>query len=524
MRIHVLLRAAAGVLAAALLLLAIPPSKSADLIILKDGFTLHANVIKKVKTEFEPETKQAITITQGYELEDGARRIRLSWNQVLDGKKQEQTDKADIVALEIKFRRRLSAPARPILQINEVTAWNDKLVREFKADTEQGPIKAEQQLGFFSSQFARVDALNYSWSAYYFTRELGLDTVQSLLRKHPQLNQKNGKPNALQRFRIYRFLVQAGWYDAAEKELDQFLKDFPDEKEKAESARENLRELRNQQWADAIEQGFRAGRHRWTQDQLAQFLDKSKDEKLLVRARALKAKYEKANEDLKQARRFLTELPEQLKVGAEKQLAEAAAALLAEIRLDHFLPPEPDQAKTDRFKFQRLEAFLGMARQAERARQKGTKAAQPGELLAYAVTGWFLGSNVAEGKMDSAIRLWQARRFVLQHQRTHSVEKREELVYAFQKDDLVPFDELAQLIGVLPPPEPEELMSSEKSNGLPAVLELATNLPWGRKKGVRYLVQLPPEYHHNRPYPVLFVLHHATNTARDMIGPWRGLA
>ena len=63
---------------------------------------------------FDPETKQAFEITQGYELEDYARRIRLSWNQFLEGKKQEQTDKADIVALEMKFRRRISTGSRRV--------------------------------------------------------------------------------------------------------------------------------------------------------------------------------------------------------------------------------------------------------------------------------------------------------------------------------------------------------------------------------------------------------------------------
>src|SRR5207244_13603359 len=140
------------------------------------------------------------------------------------------------------------------------------------------------------------------------------------------------------------------------------------------------------------------------------------------------------NEYRKQANQVVGELPGQLKADKDKQLVEAVAAIVAELRLDHFLPPDTNQAKLERHKFQRLEAFLSLARQAERARKKGAKAASPGELLSLAVTGWHLGSNSAETKIEAAVRLWRARQFVLQYQKTHDPDKRKDLRYAYEKD------------------------------------------------------------------------------------------
>src|SRR5262249_27180299 len=155
---------------------------------------------------------------------------------------------------------------------------------------------------------------------------------------------------------------------------------------------------------------------------------------------------------------------------------------------------------------------------------------------------WLLGSNAAEAKVDTGIRLWQARRFILDHQKTHNAMNRQQLVTAYQKGEGIPFDELAQVIRSMPPPEPFD--HSMLRNGpwaagtlpfpstpvywalftcqkfLPARFELQADLPWAARKGPTYSLQLPPEYHHGRSYPVLFALHDAGEPAEKLFQRW----
>src|SRR5205823_11427089 len=111
----------------------------------------------------------------------------------------------------------------------------------------------------------------------------------------------------------------------------------------------------------------------------------------------------------------------------------------------------------------------------------------------------------------------------------------------------VPVDELVQLIHFLPPPEPYErtlLKNGAWAAGAlpfrPAVLywalfaaqkfapptsyALRADLPSNLRKGPSYLLQLPPEYHDGRAYPVLFVLHEGGEKPEEMLQRWSTLA
>ena len=75
---------------------------------------------------------------------------------------------------------------------------------------------------------------------------------------------------------------------------------------------------------------------------------------------------------------------------------------------------------------------------------------------------------------------------------------------------------MAQLIGTLPPPEPDEKLPTDT---------IETQII-GKRRGPVYLLRLPPEYRHGRPYgyPVLFVLHQGGEKAKAMIDRWTDLA
>src|SRR5439155_12373527 len=116
-----------------------------------------------------------------------------------------------------------------------------------------------------------------------------------------------------------------------------------------------------------------------------------------------------------------------------------------------------------------------------------------------------------------------------------------------QKAEALAFDELAQLIRFLPPPEPFNLWSTALGPWpvpaphwplatlywpvltghwplRPDYNQFQANAPDSIRKGPTYLVQLPLEYHSGRSYPVLFVLHEGNATPQATLRRWSRLA
>src|SRR5262249_15064595 len=147
------------------------------------------------------------------------------------------------------------------------------------------------------------------------------------------------------------------------------------------------------------------------------------------------------------ANRFLHTLPEDVIGPNAEMLCEAAEGIRDDLYVEGL---------------DRLEPFINLAEQAERAQKQGRIPAQKAEeLLSLAVTGWLLEKESAESKPDAARKLWKARNFVLTYVRTHNVPARRKLLDSYQKDEPVELEELARIVAVLPPPEAEDKIKSE---------------------------------------------------------------
>jgi len=139
---------------------------------------------------------------------------------------------------------------------------------------------------------------------------------------------------------------------------------MPDQKEKIDSAQENLKKLRLQKQLDDIKRGAAAGRHEWVRKRLGEFPREDTDEKLLDQVRLLAEKYDTAVQNHRLARRFLSELPAKISDPTQRRLfTETAAVISAELTYDHFLKKENDNEAG------RLDAFLSLAQQAEQQKE-----------------------------------------------------------------------------------------------------------------------------------------------------------
>lgn len=471
----------------------------ADVVILKDGYVLQGKLRQESDLIY---TKDAgvIPIAKGfYMVDDDVRRVifpsRLIPNaQAIDNKETLKGPGVEI--FQTNATRLNSLKMEGLGLVTKITEWNEKWERSLTFQTTVGPETVKQKLRVMTPHAIQVDADRYRWTSCYLTKEYGVAQIKTLLYDHPDLREKGGMVDVSKRIRIFRFLMQAGWLEEAEQELDQLQKDAPTQKAKIDEARQTLRTFQAQSFCDDLERASKAGRHEWAIKWMERFPKDAADERLQLQFRTLQRKYEDGQEAIALARKLLATLPAMTSPeDHRKAFTAAAAAILAELNFDNH---------------ERLKPFLDYARQAERKRTMGEVPAHtPSELMALAVTGWLC--NIAETEANHAVKLWKARQLILEYQRTHNEGARQALLAQVEKLELK-IDIVAMVIRHLPPPEPEEKISNQPT-------EMQTNL-FNRTQGSAYLLQLPREYHPGRPFPVLIVMGPGTESVKDSLTRW----
>lgn len=492
------LRAGAVVLTAAGVAALLATPAAAHLIVFKDGFVLEGTVKREINVYFDPVTKEPVHMPKGhFVLDDGPRRIWFSPTQaaVVEGKApppEEQVQGKEVFWVNGKI-------LPPLLEVLETTELNDKNERQiiFRT-TSDPPMKLKQQLGWLTPTYARFDAPGrYQWSALYLTRELGPDVVTKLLANHPafkDLDKLHEGARAARRFRLVDFLVQAGWYEHAEKELDKIQGDFSMQKDRVAAARKSIGRYRARDRFEEIKRLHAAGLFELAKHKMTDFPDKDASEQMLATLQEIRSQYESGEETAREAARLLRDLRKEAN-GDAAPLGAAVDTILEELQAESA---------------GRLEAFCGQARQAERQRKKGAKPDMSAtELLSLATSGWLLGSAGAEPRLETALRLWKTRETILGYLRASSKADREALLtglLAESRQDAI-LDEVQQMLPVLPPPE-----ALQKPG--PEAIERPIKV--GRFKS-SYQLLLPPEYRTSRLWPVLVLLHREGEKPEDML-------
>jgi pimeloyl-ACP methyl ester carboxylesterase len=290
--------------------------------------------------------------------------------------------------------------------------------------------------------------------------------------------------------RLYRFFVECRWYDEASRELDEIERTLPEAKERVEKARTALRQLMAEATLGEAQRAFDVGQIESCQQLIISLPREGWDGDLGLRINALRVKVETLRHRLEQARRYLRTLPDGAEGRFAEMLCEAASVIREELYVEGL---------------DRLEPFLNLAEQAERAIKAGREPTdRPEQLLARAVTGWLLGKEAADGRPEVAYRLWRARQMAATYIRTPLARDRQLLLERYEKGPKAEIEELSRIIALLPPVEAELIDSAEKE---PRPQERRTQLPGVSRPSVPYWIQVPPEYRPGRPYPLLVVLH-----------------
>ncbi|MEZ6141603.1 MAG: hypothetical protein R3B84_13610 [Zavarzinella sp.] len=480
------------------------PNAWADVIILKDGYTIHGKALKEKATIRDPISGDAFVTDKADGLtmiDDGARYVIIPQRQQLgDIGANDRFQAMSTYTYQGKFfPGNLRFPGN--VHSPEVGSWDyanwRRNIKYIDGDKPAFYHLLKQQITLISPHYIYINSWSHFIQTSYLTKEFPIADLRGLLQNHPDLVEKANEVVPARRERLFRFWLQAELYDEADVELKRLQKDAPQEVELIQKLTAELNEARYKKILDAITVANKANRHEWVQQQLKQLNIATLPENSSIKVATWKAEYETLEK--KQARML-----HQLKLWSSKLdgadptfLKPAVAALQNEIHLSALT---------------RLDTFLTLAEQAERDVQSGREPTQtPAELLSAAITGWHLGKIGAEANTTTANKVWNTRLMALEYLAGGSPRERQVRMEKYLASDLkLPYDELEKVIEALPPPLSPEMITTEPSyqNTGPLV-----NVP----EGVRYFLKLPKEYHPSRPHPLLVLLPEIGQLPHDMV-------
>jgi hypothetical protein len=522
-------------------------ARGADTVILKDGFVIQGTPRKELTTITDPATGKAFQIAKDGALDmidEGPKLVIFSKQARQPGEVGPDVSlRPEYRAYKMTFagqKRNDPLPAGAVLDPARSTDFDARWVRTLHVTIGAAFDKLEQQITYLDPYTCYMVSPTHSWRIGYRTNEMDPAKVRKLLSTHPDLKEADGKPDAGKRVAVAKFMLDAGWVGAAKEDVEKVRAAFPDGAmpPAAKEAFDRLvREVDAAVAAAVVKEAaaaLDAGRYRYGAEVLGVFPKETADPRQTDEASKLTARLKATREQYDAGRRLLRAvLDEATGLGRANPLVAAAGGAAAPA-----VPPKPlagplatlvpaaeyVYAELHPDSAHRVEFFVTLAAQAEReARQGRDPSKTPAELLATAVSGWVRGRTGSTPDPDRALGLWAAREAVLAYQRSDDANRRNEVLAAYRRGKPIPIDELAQVISLLPPAEPENLAARAgtpvNGAGVPPGVYRRKSAPCSLELGgVEYVVRLPPEYHHGRAYPVIVALTQPGLDPEQMLG------
>ncbi len=545
-RLRVTLPALLGAALAAMPVLAAPPEPV--VVTLWDGFTIRGRHLREKETVQEGNVSIEVQKLNGFDIvEDGPKFVIVS----ASGKRAASIEAAVLparTAYKTRLATRRNNPLPPLSRIDFAAEfdkdWKRRLVG-ISAPTDQDPggqrFPITEQITSIDPYTFATNSPSDQFSTAFHTSERSPAEIRKLLHLHPDLRDSPASPDVMRRLAVAEFLgeVAAGersrrafdFAAEARKELGELAAKVPPAGWPApEGARHGrLLAALDRAVADAaldeLEAMVRTGRYDAARDFVRAFPAEQLDAGQVARLGAARAASEAVRPPYEETAARLREVVEREsgmrqyqaigsvsgpgpalfsprpKLNADQQiLVDAGDEILAELSFDTA---------------NRLELFKESAAAASLARSKGQQPRDSSwNLLAYAVSGWLKGRAGADADVPAAVRVWRLRELALKCQREPLGNNRQMLLAAFAQQYGAPApDELAQVITLLPPPEPFDPASPQvtpltpaECEGVPGVVRVTTGPLADYPAGATYLLRLPPEYQPGRSYPVLIAL------------------
>ncbi|HZZ78948.1 MAG TPA: PHB depolymerase family esterase [Gemmataceae bacterium] len=475
--------------------------KREAIVIFKDGFDIKGTVNEKVREYvWDKDSGRGFPVMSGeFFLTDHVRTITFSPTQVTKVYQPKAGEMRENMLLKLRdsfpLQKRHILPEFEMDKIGDWTEKGDRIIN-FTNKANNRPIVMKQQMAMVTPQFIQVTTDDYEWNPTYFTEEIGRELTRKVAL-HILNTRKQFKelPDAQKYLKLAEFMQQAGWYKETELELQAIIDNHPTYKKTAEEMLDKLKAEKTNLYVDDIERLGNIGQHSIAMQRLEVYernnFKKIVRPALAIKAADLKVKYAKTKTDIELAKAYLKTMPAYTKKNAETWT-----------KATEFIDDELNPDTIDR-----LETFLLFAQQYETDRKNKKQPAQTAEeVLALAVTGWLQGKLSAEPDVKLALKLAKGRDFLTEYLTSESSVKRTNLLSAYMRDNEVPIDVLARLVRMIPPVAPHDPKLLNNN-----VQTVKTD------DGTTYYLQLPPDYHHQRAYPVAILLHSGRDTAEDTI-------
>jgi pimeloyl-ACP methyl ester carboxylesterase len=469
----------------------------------KDGFTVQGIVKRDTTNFYDPISGQPVRIPLPggfYTVDEGARLIIFSPNQVQDVLGAEPKKGQIVFTQEPPARASEELPSR--WQPLQFGSWEAGMQRTVSALMLNRAEDVRQKITVLTPEYARVQSMRYNWVPYYLLDEIGPEAMRKMLYLYMG-NSKDAKYESKyeQAKLVYRFFLQAGWVDAADRELA----GLKTKNTELDDLRDGLKRYRAALFVHELDRAAKLGQHGVVRAGLKRFeeegFDGRVDDRLLLRVQEVKKKYGDTDKQLQDSRELLKWLAQRYTTAANKAFFTATVpAILGDLNDDTV---------------GRLETFLSLARTFKAALDRKEQPNQTSEeLLSFAVSGWVLGDRAAEGDVGAARDLWAARQLAMEYLKSDDVVHQKNVLSRIGQLGVRP-DVLARALPLLPPTEPFDQIDG-KQHKLDAP---------GTGKATPYHLRLPPDYRHvGRTYPVLIVLHHSGEKADDTLKRWAPLA
>lgn len=396
-------------------------------------------------------------------------------------------------ALEkFRIRQRVMQAGRGVKTLGaivRVTPFDEFGRRTVTMSTTQGPVDIVQGITEITPIWTKVEGITHVWDMRLATSSIPVATLTAVLARQCRPG------NVEDRKKLARFYLQAERYELAAKELEALLAEHPNDeavRQEIAPAMEAVRQMGARRLLAELELRSKAGQHRLVVERLKTFPTEGAAGETLQAVREMIRQYEaqeKARtETLAQFDRLLAEIEDKTVV---RRLEPLRKELHEELSINTL---------------ERLAAFREMV---------GDPAMPPGEKIALAVTGWFLGTQGASNRLSTALALYDVRNLVRRYLATEDKPTRDQLLAELQSEGAT-VDQVARLLASMKPP----LETPPLENPVESYVLEVPGLPGS--PSVRYLVQLPPEYDPYRRYPAVVTLHGAATTPQQQIDWWAG--
>ncbi len=347
--------------------------------------------------------------------------------------------------------------------------------------------------------FFRVVAVrDEGWEMKLATTTLPSDVLIKLLRR--QIND----PNSIsKRLEIVDLLLQAKRYQDANSELKSVQTDFPDLTEEISAKRQILSQQFARQVLSEIRRRIENGQSAIGLAMTERIKGPDVSAEILAEILSLEKGVLQSAADLESAKQLLRQqlelLPQENKLGAE-------TTATINLTVDEICN------ELNSNNLPRLATFVRLVADAEQtASQK----------IAFAISGWTIGSGAAIDNLAVAVALVEARRLIIEYLTSEDLQRRQDILVELATLESGDPQYLAKIIEHMTPP----LAPSTEVNlrePIELFVEISGTPAEGKPRKVKYIVQLPPQYDRFRRYPCIVALHAEGQSPEAQLEWWAG--